>query len=150
MYVRFRSFMLVLIIATIILSACQPASKGPQIVTSGAWGRPSPKMAMAGAVYVTIKNKGNEPDRLISASTTAAKTVELHESYMDENGVMGMRPLEGGLEIPAGEAVKLEPGGNHIMLIDLVEPLVPGTKINVALQFEKSGEVVLEVEIKAQ
>jgi copper(I)-binding protein len=150
MSVRFRSFTLILIVAMLILSACQPASNGPQIVTSGAWGRPSPKMAMAGAVYVTIKNKGNEADRLISASTTAAKTVELHESYMDENGVMGMRPLEGGLEIPAGETAKLEPGGNHIMLIDLVEPLVPGTKITVALQFEKSGEVVLEVEIKAQ
>jgi hypothetical protein len=48
--IRFRSITLVLIVVMLILSACQPASNGPQIVTSGAWGRPSPKMAMAGAV----------------------------------------------------------------------------------------------------
>lgn len=147
--VRFRVIALVLILATVILSACQQSS-GPKIVTSGVWGRPSPKMAMAGAVYVLIENQGNEADRLIGASSAAAKTVEIHESYMDENGVMGMRPLEGGLEIPAGNKAELKPGGYHIMLIDLVQPLEAGAKITVTLQFEKSGEIALEAEIRAQ
>jgi copper(I)-binding protein len=148
--IRFRSIALIIMLAAIILSACQPASNGPNIVTSGVWGRPSPKMAMAGAVYVVIKNQGNEADKLIAASSTAAKTAEVHESYMDANGAMAMRPVEGGLEIPAGGTVELKPGGYHIMLIDLVEPLVPGSKITITLKFEKSGEIALEAEIRAQ
>ena len=146
MSVRFRSFTLILTIAMLVLSACQSPSNGPGIVTSDAWARTSVEV---GAVYVTIKNQGNESDRLIGVSTTAAKTVEIHESFMDGD-VMGMRPVEGGLEIPAGETVKLKPGGHHIMLIDLVEPLLIGHDITLTLQFEKSGEIVLEVEIKAQ
>lgn len=145
--VRFRSITLVLILAMSMLFACQPS--GPKIVTSGAWGRPSPKMAMAGAVYVLIENQGNEADRLVGASSIAATVVEVHESYMD-NGVMSMRPLEGGLEIPAGSKVELKPGGYHIMLIDLVNPLEVGAKITVTLKFEKSGEITLEAEIREQ
>jgi len=147
--IRFRSIALILIFAMAMLSACQQAS-GPKIVTSGAWGRPSPKMAAAGAIYVLIENQGNEADRLIGASSAAAKTVEIHESYMDDNGVMGMRPLEGGLEIPAGNKAELKPGGYHIMLIDLVQPLEVGSKITVTLQFEKSDDIVLEAEIREQ
>jgi copper(I)-binding protein len=148
--VRFRSITLVLILVTLMLSACQPASNGPKIVTSGVWGRPSPMMAKAGAVYVLIENQGNQADRLVGASSAAAKTVEVHESYMDANGTMGMRPVEGGLEIPAGSKVELKPGGYHIMLIDLVNPLEVGSKITVTLKFEKSGEITLEAEIRAQ
>lgn len=146
---RFRSVALVLALVAVLLSACQQA-QGPKIVASGAWGRSSPKMAMAGAVYVLIENQGNEADRLIGASSDAAKTVEVHESYMDANGTMMMRPVEGGLEIPAGETVELKPGSYHIMLIDLVKPLEVGSKITVKLQFEKSGEIVLEAEIREQ
>ena len=147
--IRFRSIALILIFAMAMLSACQQAS-GPKIVTSGAWGRSSPKMAAAGAVYVLIENQGNEADRLVGVSSAAAKTVEIHESYMDDNGVMGMRPLEGGLEIPAGNKAELKPGGYHIMLIDLVQPLEVGSKITVTLQFEKSDDIVLEAEIREQ
>lgn len=147
--VRFRSMTLILILTVLILAACQQAS-GPKIVTSGAWGRSSPKMAMAGAVYVVVENQGNQADRLIGASSAAAKTAEVHESYMDANSVMGMRPVEGGLEIPAGGKVELKPGGYHIMLMELVKPLEVGTKITVTLKFEKSGEITLEAEIRAQ
>jgi periplasmic copper chaperone A len=148
--VRFRSITLVLILAMVILSACQPASSGPKIVTSGAWSRSSPKMANAGALYVVIENQGNQADRLIGASSPAAKTAEVHESFMDANGVMGMRPLAGGLEIPAGGKVELKPGGYHVMLIDLVKPLEVGSKITITLKFEKSGETTVEAEVRAQ
>ena len=147
--VRFRSITLILILAMSMLSACQPAS-GPKIVTSGAWGRSSAMMATAGAVYVVIENQGNQADRLVGVSSAAAKTVQVHESYMDANGAMGMRPVEGGLEIPAGGKVELKPGGYHIMLMELVKPLEVGTKIAVTLKFEKSGEIKLDAEIRAQ
>ncbi len=145
---RSRTLIAFLLLATIVLTSCQQAS-GSKISASDAWGRSSPMMAQTGAMYVVIENQGNESDRLIGAASDAAKTVEVHESYM-EGDMMKMRPVEGGLEIPAGGTVELKPGGYHIMLIDLVSPLEVGTKIKVTLKFEKAGDVPLEVEIREQ
>jgi hypothetical protein len=132
-------------------AACSSDAKGPNIEIEGAWARPSPKMAGAGAAYMTLKNSGGEADKLISASTTAAQVVELHESFMDENNVMKMRPVEGGaIQVPAGGSAELKPGGLHIMLIDLVEPLQSGTTIPLTLKFEKSGEVEIQVSVSEQ
>jgi copper(I)-binding protein len=100
-------------------------------------------------VYVLIDNQGNEADRLLGASSAAAEVVEIHESFM-ENNVMKMRMLEAGIEIPANGKVELKPGGYHIMLINLAKALEPGTRITVTLKFEKSGDVALDVEIRAQ
>jgi copper(I)-binding protein len=105
-------------------------------------------MAGAGAAYMVLKNKGNEADRLLSAETRAAEAVELHESFMDENDVMKMRPVEGGaIEVPAGGQVELKPGGLHIMLINLAEPLETGTTSPMTLTFEKSGKIEVEVAV---
>ena len=145
---RSRTLIAFLLLATIVLTSCQQAS-GSKISASDAWGRSSPMMAQTGAMYVVIENQGNESDRLIGAASDAAKTVEVHESYM-EGDMMKMRPVEGGLEIPAGGTVELKPGGYHIMLIDQVSPLEVGTKIKVTLKFEKAGDVPLEVEIREQ
>ena len=150
---RLQTKILILILVMAVLSGCQSAqaaqADGPKIVTSEAWGRPSPKMAGAAAIYVVIENQGNQADRLVGAASQAAKAVEVHESFM-ENNVMMMRPVEGGIEIPAAGKVELKPGGFHIMLIDLVEPLTAGSKIKVTLKFEKSGEIELDVEIREQ
>ncbi len=130
-----------------LVAACGGPS-GPQIEIEGAWARPSPKMAGAGAAYMVIKNTGGEDDKLLSGETPAAEVVELHESYMDENQVMHMRAVEGGyIQIPAGGQVELKPGGYHIMLIKLVEPLEAGTTIPLTLRFEKSGEIEIEVPV---
>ena len=130
-----------------LLVACGGPS-GPQIEIEGAWARPSPKMAGAGAAYMVIKNSGGEADKLLSGETPAAEIVELHESYMDENQVMRMRPVEGGyLEVPAGGEVELKPGGYHIMLIKLARPLEEGTTIPLTLNFEKSGQIEVQVPV---
>lgn len=130
----------------IILSGCSAAAAGPQIVYHDAWGRPSPKMAGTGAVYVVVENKGSQADRLVGMTSPAAATVELHESFMDGD-VMKMRPVP-TLEVPAGGTVELKPGGIHIMLIELTEPLTPNSHISAILKFEKSGEIPLDVEIR--
>ncbi len=130
----------------IILSGCSAAAAGPQIVQHDAWGRPSPKMAGTGAVYVVIENKGGQADRLIGASSPAAAKVEVHESYM-EGEVMKMRPVP-AVDVPAGGTLELKPGSYHIMLIDLVKPLESDSHISVTLKFEKSGEIPLDVEIR--
>jgi copper(I)-binding protein len=104
------------------------------------WTRATPGGAKAGGGYATITNNGGEPDRLIAATTDASARVEIHEMGMTE-GVMKMRELEGGLEIPPGETVSLEPGAFHIMFMGLNGPLKKGEMITVTLQFEKAGEV---------
>ncbi len=136
------------IVALLTLTGCQAAAAAPRIEVSGAWGRPSPMMDKAGAVYVVIENKGNVADRLVGASTAAAKMAEVHESYM-EAGVMKMRPVA-GVDVPAGGKVELKPGGFHIMLMNLVAPLQTGNKIVVNLRFEKAGEVTVNAEIREQ
>jgi copper(I)-binding protein len=138
-------FLFVSLLLLSALAACGGA-EGPQIEVENAWARPSPKMAGTGAAYMVIKNTGNEADRLLGGETPAAEVVELHESFMDENDVMKMQPVEGGfIEVPAGGEAELRPGGLHIMLIRLTEPLENGQTIPLTLSFEKSGEIGIEV-----
>ncbi|MEM8877129.1 MAG: copper chaperone PCu(A)C [Pseudomonadota bacterium] len=112
------------------------------------WTRATPGGAKMGGGYTTITNTGSEPDRLVSASTDASARVEIHEMGMTE-GVMKMRELEGGLEIPPGETVSLEPGGFHVMFMGLNAPLKQGEAIEVTLQFEKAGEIAVMMPIAA-
>ncbi|HYO87618.1 MAG TPA: copper chaperone PCu(A)C, partial [Candidatus Limnocylindrales bacterium] len=94
------------------------------------------------AAYMTITNLGSADDVLIAASSPAAGIVEIHEVIM-QNDVMQMRPVEGGIPLPAGESASLEPGGLHIMLLDLQMPLVEGTAIPITLTFESGAQLTV-------
>ena len=111
------------------------------------WSRPSPMAAGNGAVYMMLMNEGGSADTLISVETDIAEVVELHETKM-ENDVMKMSPVQGGIEVPGGGSAELKPGGLHVMLINLKEELVPGEKISLTLNFEKSGPMKVEAEIR--
>ncbi len=100
------------------------------------------------AAYMTIRNTGGAADRLLSASTAAAGIVEIHTVEM-ENDIMRMRPLVDGLEIPAGGEVALQPGGYHIMLMNLQEALVAGETLSLTLTFQSGKELSVEAEIRA-
>ena len=137
-----------LVLVIMALSACQSSSE-PVITVDGVWGRPSPKVASAGAFYMVIKNAGGVADNLMAASSESCGTVELHESYDKGDGVMGMREVPGGMiEIPAKGEVQLKMGGLHIMCIDKLDDFEAGTKLSVTLEFEKSGTKTVEVEIR--
>jgi len=101
-----------------------------------------------GAAYMLIANSGGA-DKLISASTNVAKTVELH-TVIEENGVMQMRPVEGGIEVPASGNVELKPGGYHVMLIGLTKDLKAGDTVDLTLQFEKAGTTTLTAQVRNQ
>ena len=117
------------------------------LVISQAWSRATPGGAKIGGGYLTIENKGTAPDRLIGGSADVAGKVEVHEMAMN-NGVMTMRPLDKGLAIEPGQTVKLAPGGYHLMLFDLKEPLKQGDKVPVTLEFEKAGKVKLSLDVQ--
>ncbi len=104
------------------------------------WARATPKGASSGAGYMTITNKGTAPDRVNCVADDASTQCQIHSMTM-EGGVMKMRPVEGGLEIKPGETVTLQPGGFHVMFVDLKHPLDQGQNIKVTLKFDKAGTV---------
>ncbi len=96
-----------------------------------------PAQKMSGG-FMKIENKGGA-DKLLAASSSVSKTMELHTMSMEGN-VMKMREIK-AIEIPANGKVELKSGGLHLMFIDLKEQLKPGSTIKVKLKFEKAGEV---------
>ena len=124
------------------------------VEVSGAWSRTSPMVADAGAVYMDLE--AGETTAVVAASVSdeVAAEVELHEtaamddSDMDDSDMaMTMRPVE-RIELPAGETVSLAPGGLHIMLLGLVEPLEVGDEFDVTLSLESGDELVVAVEVR--
>ena len=97
---------------------------GPIQITAP-WARATPKGASTGAAYMTITNTGKTPDKVSCVSSDASAECQIHTMTMN-NGVMQMRPVEGGLEIKPGETVTLKPGGLHVMLVNLKHPLEQG------------------------
>ncbi len=106
----------------------------------------TPPNAPVSGGYMNIGNSGMAGDRLVAGSADFAAKVEIHEMAMDGD-VMKMRPVEGGLEIPAGGSVELKPGGYHVMFIGLKEQMKPGEKRKAKLVFEKAGEVEIEFDV---
>ncbi len=105
--------------------------------------RPSPMAAGNGAAYMLLLNGLEEAVQLVSAESAAAEVVELHET-IDDNGVMRMVPQPDGFSIPAGGSVELMPGGKHVMLIGLINPLETGGEIEITLNFD-NGESMTTV-----
>jgi periplasmic copper chaperone A len=112
------------------------------------WSRATPKGATIGAGYLKITNNGTAPDRLLGGSSEAAKSFELHVMSM-ENGVMKMRPVEGGIEIKPGETVEFKPESYHAMFVGLKEPLVQGHRVKATLEFAKAGKVAVEFVVES-
>jgi len=100
-----------------------------------------------GAVFFTVVNNGTEDDALIAAAADIAGSAEIHETVMNDSQAM-MQPVE-KIDVPAGGEVTLEPGGLHVMLLDLPEPLEVGQTFPVELTFEKAGTVELTVEVQS-
>jgi copper(I)-binding protein len=115
------------------------------IVVTSAWARATPPGVSVGAAYVALRNDGPLDDRLISAASPAAETVTLHHTA-EENGAATMRPLA-DTTIPAGGVLEMEPGGPHLMLMDLSAPMKEGTSVPVTLVFEKAGTITVPLDV---
>ena len=144
-----RIILLVLCVAALLMPGVTQAQDDECRVSYlfNAWARPTPEGAPNGAVFGLLVNLSSEPDTLLSASTAAAEVVELHETTMGEGDVMQMRPVESGLAIEPINYLELSPGGLHIMLINLTQPLEAGGTLDLLLNFEHAGEVSVTVPI---
>ena len=122
-----------------------PATNTPDgLEISSPWSRALPPTAHNGALFLTVKNQG-QPDQLIAARSDIADTLELH-THVHENGLMKMRQVH-EMDVPAGETLELKPGGHHIMLIGLRQPLREGMHFPVELEFAKGGKFQLDAEV---
>lgn len=100
------------------------------------------------SAFGTLTNATGRDLQLIAASTPSAGTVELHETTGDGSGGMSMQEKEGGFPVPDGGELVLEPGGDHLMLMDLAALLRPGDEVELTLQCEDGTELVVIATVK--
>lgn len=100
-----------------------------------AWARAS--VGRNGAAFVTIFNGGNAPDRLVGVASPVAPDVMVHRSF-EEDGTMKMEHVA-AIPIDAKQRIEMKPGGLHIMLVNLKQPLKKGDQFPLSLTFERGG-----------
>lgn len=122
-----------------------PLVPGAVSVTN-AWSRPLPPVSPNGAAYLTLRNDGSAPDRLVAVASPIAERAELH-AHLHQDGLVKMRPVA-YVTLPPAQLVALEPGGLHVMLFQLKAPLNAGLTYPLTLTFERAG--TLEVTVKVQ
>lgn len=139
----------VLILLVVGLTACATTTEEVTIVVDDPWVRPSPLEGGNGGGFMTLTNHSGEDDALIGAEADFANMVEIHETVMGDNDTMTMQPVD-RIELPQGETVSLAPGGYHVMLMGIQEPLQPGTTVKVTLIFEKAGRFEVPFQVREQ
>jgi hypothetical protein len=130
---------------SVVMSMAVLAAELPTVKVEHPWARPTPPTVTNGAAYLTLVNQGKQVDRLLSATGDVAGTIELH-THVEEGGIMKMRPVE-AIEVKSGESVVLRPGGLHIMLVNLKQPLVEGQTFKLLLNFEQAGKIPVDVHV---
>jgi hypothetical protein len=128
---RIRTALTALIIALMApLTACADG-----VSVTNAWVRPPAPGQTTASAYIELTSARDAA--LVGVGSAVAARVEMH-SMTIEGGVMRMRALP-RVELPAGQTVKLAPGGTHLMLIDLKQPLKPGSRVPLVLSVQPSG-----------
>lgn len=137
------------LIGLFLMSLCQTvsaASVADGIMVNDPYVRAVPPGQPNSASFMALHNTGKQGSALISASSPAAEVVELHTHTMEE-GMMRMRKVE-KIDLPAGELVKLQPGGLHVMLIGLKQKLVPDEKVSLTLMFEDGSSLKVDAPVR--
>ena len=129
----------------LVVAGCGQEHTGDPIVVRDAWIRePPPRSPAAG--YLVIENRGGEPVELVAVATEAAEQTEIHVMEY-KNDRMTMRRVE-GLQVPAGGEVALKPGGAHLMLLELRQPLRDGDEVELVLRFGDGTERRTQVPVR--
>ncbi|MCY7314910.1 MAG: copper chaperone PCu(A)C [Rubrivivax sp.] len=143
---RFRLQAPACALALALAIALSAGAAGAQTTVADAWVRGTVPQQKATGLFATITSA--QGGRLVEALSPAAGVVEIHEMSMDGN-VMRMRALPAGLALPAGQPVSLKPGGYHLMLLDLKQPLKAGDSVSVTLVVEGADKQRQNIEVKA-
>ena len=132
--------------ALILIAAMTFGSAQAQTIeVKDAWVRATVAGQMATGAFMAITAKADT--KLVGVSSPAAGITQIHEMKM-EDGVMKMRALDGGLDLPAGKPVQFQPGGYHLMLMDLKAPLANNSLIALTLVLRDGKGVESKIELK--
>lgn len=151
---RYKLFLSATLVAT-ALTACspsaatdstQPPTAANSVTVENAWVKASDGEMTPG--FATLVNTSETQVDIVSVQTEAATSSELHETVQDASGAMVMRKIEGGFQIPAGQEFALEPAGNHLMLMELAQPLSPGQDVTFTLEFSDGSEMEFDAVVK--
>jgi hypothetical protein len=134
----------ILALSALLLSSTAFAQS--DLIIENPYARATPPNATNSAIFMTIKNTGNEDRTLVSASTSIANKVELH-TVIKTDGMMKMREVN-AIEVPKNKEVMLQPGGLHIMLFDLTQPLTEDEFIDVTLNFKNGDKEQFKAPVK--
>ena len=118
------------------------------VTASEAWARATPPGAKSGAIYLTLVNPANEERKLLKIVTPLSDEVMVHQTSVTELGVARMWPMA-WLNVDAGQTVKMQPGGLHVMVNALKTPLVAGQKFPLTLKFD-GGEAEFTVQVEVR
>jgi copper(I)-binding protein len=140
--------------ALLLVAACGSASAGGELAASGAWARPTPAGATNGVVYLSVTSDTDDEIIAVEVPQTVAERAELHMTTTDGGGAghhgsgggapISMGEVE-GVPIGAGSTVDFEPGGNHVMLIDVAEPLERGQRFTLRLTMTSDRTIETDV-----
>jgi copper(I)-binding protein len=136
--------LLIFTTGTAVAADGKPVIAG-DLTISAAWARATVAGAPVGAAYFTVTNRGSEADALLGASSPASASVTLHQSTQT-NGMAHMHAA-GELAIAPGQQLKAGPGGLHLMLNGLRQPLAAGASLPLTLKFRHAGTVSLQVQV---
>jgi copper(I)-binding protein len=131
------------------LAACGAGTgdEGRSISISDAWALAAAAGQPNGAVYFTITSVSDDVLERAAVSEVVADHAELHEAVTTATGAMGMQEMRSGVPLPPGTAVTFAPGGMHVMLVDLTQPLVVGETFDIVLEFADADPITLPVAV---
>lgn len=133
--------------AGLALTGCEQRAPA-DVQASDGWARPTLAAQQSTAAYLKLVNRGGSDDRLMSVSAPPPAVASLHSTEFS-GGIARMRPATAGLAVPAGETVRLAPGGAHVMIQQIPAPLGEGGSIRLTLQFDSGATRTVDVPIRA-
>jgi copper(I)-binding protein len=143
---RFATIAATVIAIFVSVNAMAADYKIGSLEIMGPWSRATPKGASTAIGYMTIKNNGTTPDRLIGGSVDFANDFQLHSMTL-EDGVSKMRELK-SVDVGPGQTIEFKPGGSHVMFVGVTHPLSQGEHVKGTLVFERAGTVQIEYDVQ--
>lgn len=117
-----------------------------QVTISEGYVRATPPMGPNTAAFMQLENGGDQERMLVALSSPAAEKAELH-NVQEQDGVMQMRPVD-GIPVPVGGKVSLQPGGLHIMLLGVKQPLAEGDEVTLELRWDNGDTEQLSLPVR--
>ena len=142
-----KNLLCFIIVATaFLLTLAHADDLSKNIFVSNAWVQAMPPSQMVSAAYMTISNNSSKELIIVSASSDIAGTAEIHQ-MSEMNGMMKMAKVQ-NLHVPAQGKVSLQPGGFHIMLINLKKPVNKGDIVSITLHFQDGGSIMVNADVR--